>query len=157
MSPPAAGVIYVSDKIIKQMTPKFIKLYIDRNPTPSYFTWLHPYLAMYDALNKSLSSILEEGIDNIEKRVLSLTQWIIDDLGINPKIKILTPSSKRRRAGIVAFSGEFDASKLQKYLTKKKIIISRENRNLIISVHYRHTEEEIEKLILTIREGLRQI
>lgn len=98
------------------------------------------------------------GIENIEKRVLHLSKYLIDglkDLGL----KVNTPESPDERAGIVTYSNETYEQNQRAYDEFKKKGINTAHRytggvgGIRVSPHFFNTEEEIDKL-LEIQSGL---
>ncbi|MDQ6862940.1 MAG: aminotransferase class V-fold PLP-dependent enzyme, partial [Thermoproteota archaeon] len=63
-----------------------------------------PHFPNIVALNAALRYISNIGIKHIEKRILSITDYLIDNLQ-NMKLQILSPIEERKyRSGIVLFS-----------------------------------------------------
>lgn len=109
-----------------------------------------PYTSIY-GLTKAIEYIKDIGVENIESYVLNITRKLMEklnDLGA----KILTPYDREKRAGIVTVRfDKMDYNRTVEELAKEKIIVSKRMNALRISPHIYNTEEEIEKIIQSIR------
>ena len=100
----------------------------------------------------SLQYFNELGIDRIEKRVLGLSEYLIDglkDLGL----KVNTPYEKERRAGIVTYTMDRYEDNAASYEAMKKEGVMVAHRytggigGIRISPHFFNTEEEISRAL----------
>lgn len=157
MTPPGASVAYINSDVFNNLSPSFHKTYLEMGGRPRYMNRLRPYAPVYKAAIKSIQGILREGIKNVEMRILNLTQWVIDELSINPVLEVLTPISRRRRAGLVVFKGDFNTLKLRDYLYDHNIIVHAFKDRILISLHHTHTEDDVEELIRRIKEGTKVV
>ncbi len=101
------------------------------------------------ALYESLGTLLEVGIENIQKHLIGLTQRLIDGmmaLGYSSR----TPLETECRSGIVSFN-VIDAQTMATELQKKNIIISAREGVIRVAPHYYNTIEEVEKFIEMVR------
>lgn len=108
------------------------------------------------ALNSAINYILRIGMREIEKRILSLTDYLIDNL-IKMNIQILSPVKyKKYRSGIILFKPmKKNPNKIVKLLEKNdKIIVSARGKGIRVSPHFYNNEEDIDKLILGLKNVL---
>jgi cysteine desulfurase / selenocysteine lyase len=103
-------------------------------------------------IDASLRYINDLGIANIEKRVLSLSEYLIEELE-DLGVKINTPVEPERRAGIVTYSLPKYEDNVKSYEAMKKNNINVAHRytggvgGIRISPHFFNTEEEIDKAL----------
>jgi len=93
--------------------------------------------------------LLKIGIENIERRILKLTDRLIEavkDLGL----RLQTPEEPPYRSGIVNFK-IYKPQKVVEKLNSKGIIVSARDHGIRVSPHFYNTEEEIDKLIREIK------
>ena len=102
--------------------------------------------SMY-GFSAALKYINDLGSENIESRVIQLTNHLIDLLEKN-RFTVVTPKESGNRSGIVSFKGNH---KLVEYLLTKNIVVSMRytggQGGVRISPHFYNTFEEIEKLV----------
>jgi len=168
MSIPGSGFLYVSRRIIDQLRPPYRGWMSTINPkdfsaesyipssTASKLESGFPAIIGYIAITEVMKEILNFGLYNVESRVLSLTQWLIDELNKFKLIDIITPSIPSKRAGIISFTGKFDIQKLYNFLYNNRIKVSKRDNLIRISIHYITNEEEIQLLINYLKEFFRR-
>jgi len=109
----------------------------------------------------SLKYFNELGIDGIEKRVLGLSEYLIDglkDLGL----KVNTPHEKEKRAGIVTYTMDRYDDNAASYEAMKKEGVMVAHRytggvgGIRVSPHFFNTEEEIDR-VLGIQKNICEI
>ncbi len=98
--------------------------------------------------NGSIDLFLEVGIDNIEKRIMELTDFLIDGLK-KKNYQIVSPiENYNERSGIISFKKDgVDIEKLYEHLIDKKIICSLRNGNIRISPHFYNNFDDIKFLL----------
>jgi len=97
--------------------------------------------------------LLDYGIDMIEKRILRLTDRLIDgvkDLGL----KLQTPEEPECRSGIVNFKIDKPQEVAEK-LKSKRIVISARSHGIRVSPHFYNSKEEIDRLVEEIKMAKR--
>ena len=109
--------------------------------------------ASFIGLREALKLLNRIGMDNVEKRVLSLTGKIIEEL-MDLNVEITTPQEERYRAGIVHFLTK-DPTMVTKILFKNKIIAAVRNGGVRVSPHFYNTEEELEKFLDIVKKCLK--
>jgi selenocysteine lyase/cysteine desulfurase len=94
--------------------------------------------------------LLSFGIENIENRILKLTDRLIEAFK-NLGLKLQTPEQKAYRSGIV-LSKIDKPREIVKSLRDEGIIISARANGLRVSPHFYNTEAEIDKLLEKIEQ-----
>ena len=129
---------------------------IDMSDTATRFELATPHFPNIIALNAAIRYISKIGIAHIEKRILSLTDYLIDNLQ-KMKLEILSPiEDKNYRSGIILFK----ARKKKPFViveeleNKNKIMLSGRGKGIRVSTHFYNNEEDIDKLILCLKRAL---
>jgi len=132
------GVINASDYLNYDMTQK---QNAQRFEEGSYNT-----TGLY-GLNATIEMLLEIGIENIEKRVLQLTDLLIKKL-LKKSYCVLSSLVPNERSGIVSFQGsKHSSAELCSMLRKKNVIVADRADGIRVSPHFYNSEEEIMKLL----------
>ncbi|MGD2248605.1 MAG: aminotransferase class V-fold PLP-dependent enzyme [Candidatus Methanofastidiosia archaeon] len=97
--------------------------------------------ALVKGLEKSLDILLKIGVRPIEKRVLHLSQYVIDNVDM-----VNTPYEKEKRAGIVSIAHD-NAEKVVEQLKSKNILVSARVNGIRVSTHFWNTKEDIDQLL----------
>lgn len=167
LGPAGVGYLYVRDELIESFTPPFIgwgsvdpKIFetiqfweirkLKLSTTASRFEIGSPSFVSLVGASVAIKLLLEVGLENIQKRILSLTELLMDsveDLGY----RLTSPRELQHRSGIVHFLAK-DAQKKADRLKDKNIIISARSNGLRVSPHFYNTEEEIELLIQELKK-----
>jgi selenocysteine lyase/cysteine desulfurase len=168
LSPPGAGYLYVSQELIEMFEPPFVgwasvkqEVFdtqdfwdiwnLKLSETATRFEVGSPSFISLAGAAEALKMILNFGIENIQKRILKLTDHLIDSaksLGLT----LQTPEEPQCRSGIVNFA--IDKSKeVTESLKRKHIIVSARAHGLRVSPHFYNTEQEIDKFIEEIKYG----
>jgi len=99
------------------------------------------------ALQASISLLLEHGMLEIEKAVLSNVQILIESFSQLPGISILSPADISRHGGIFTFSKkDVDSQQLYQYLVKKGVVCAPRGGGIRFSPHYYNQQTEFEQL-----------
>lgn len=107
------------------------------------------------ALNAALRYITKIWIRNIEKRIIYLTDYLIDNLQ-KLKVEVLSPvEQKKYRSGIVTFIPRKKKPARQQLETRSKVVVSARGKGIRISPHFYNIEQDIDRLILGLRRILR--
>jgi selenocysteine lyase/cysteine desulfurase len=105
-------------------------------------------LAGVYGLGAAVELLLEVGIDNIEQRVLALTDRLV--VGLREKgYRLVSSREKGEASGIVAFlSGRHDHEQVREHLeTEHRLIVAVRSGRLRSSPHFYNTEREMDQLI----------
>ncbi|MGD0160591.1 MAG: aminotransferase class V-fold PLP-dependent enzyme [Candidatus Bathyarchaeia archaeon] len=162
LSPHGAAYLYVKDELIEKFEPPFVgwasvkqetfdtadfydiwKLNLSK--TASRFEVGTPCTISFVGAREAMKMLLNYGIDNVRKRIVKLTDRLIEaakDLGL----KLQTPEEKQSRSGIVNFKID-KPQKLVEKLARKGIVVSARANGIRVSPHFYNTEEEIDSLM----------
>jgi len=167
LSPPGAGYLYVREELIQKFEPPFtgwasVKQEIfnttdfwdiwklELSETATRFEVGSPsYISLVGA-REALKLLLSVGISNIERRILGLTDRLIDSIK-DMNLDLQTPEEKACRSGIVNFRVE-NPRQVAEELGRKGIIVSARSNGIRVSPHFYNTEEEIDALTDEIRK-----
>ena len=167
LSPPGAGYLYVKEELIEKFEPPFVgwasvkpevfetidffDIWSMRlSETASRFEVGSPSFISLIGATEALKMLLDIGVEKIEKRILKLTDHLIEavkDLGY----ELQTPEESQCRSGIVNFKIDKPKEVAEK-LNKKGIVVSARSHGIRVSPHFYNTEEEIDKLIREIKQ-----
>jgi selenocysteine lyase/cysteine desulfurase len=122
---------------------------LDSSYSATRFELGTPHFQNIVALKAAIKYTSKIGIKQIEKRILGLTNYLIDKL-VNIDIEILSPvAEKKYRSGIIVFKPKKEnpsqiVMKLQKM---NQIIVSARGKGIRVSPHFYNNEEDIDNLI----------
>jgi selenocysteine lyase/cysteine desulfurase len=168
LSPPGAGYLYVKEELIEKFEPPFVgwasvkpEVFdtidfwdiwnLKLSETASRFEVGSPSFISLIGAAEALKMLLNVGIENIQKRILSLTDHLIESVK-NLGLKLQTPEEPQYRSGVVNF--KIDKPKeVAESLNRKGIIVSARAHGLRVSPHFYNTEEEIDKFVEEIKNG----
>ncbi|NIW79770.1 MAG: aminotransferase class V-fold PLP-dependent enzyme [Calditrichae bacterium] len=102
------------------------------------------------AANASLELFLEVGPENIEKRILENTAYLISQLQ-DGGYHLFTPIEEQYRSGIVTFNHP-RAEKLFEYLKNNKIYLSLRDGMIRISPHFYNAQGDLDYFISMLRK-----
>ncbi len=106
------------------------------------YEWGCPNFSNMFAFAAAVRYFSEIGIEQIEKRVLELTGFLIQQLQ-KRKLKILSPLEDEFRSGIVVFKVD-QPIKIWKRLLDQRIYVSPRGGGIRVAPHFYNTEEEID-------------
>lgn len=96
------------------------------------------------AFGAALSLFHEVGVDNIERRVMSLGDRILEGLQ-RRNFKILNSVILEERSGIISFNGEMDLEKFSDYAADNQVSLTVRNGMVRLSPHFYNRESEIDR------------
>ena len=162
LGPPGVGYLYVRKELVEKFEPPFIgwasakpevfdtvgfweiqNLYLSE--TASRFEIGSPSYVSISGAKAALHLLLDVGVENIEKRILKLTDHLIVELA-GRGIKFQTPLEPECRSGIVNFLIDHPQERTDE-LAKKNIVVSARAHGIRVSPHFYNSEEEIDKLV----------
>jgi selenocysteine lyase/cysteine desulfurase len=168
LSPPGAGFLYVKKELVERFEPPMVGWASVKqeifNTTDFWDIWQMPYsdtasrfevgspsVISFIGAREAIKLLLNAGIENIEKRILTLTNHLIDSL-VDSGFKLQTPLEPQYRSGIVNFKVAHPKETADK-LAKKGIIISPRANGIRVSPHFYNTEEEIDGLVEEVKKS----
>jgi cysteine desulfurase / selenocysteine lyase len=108
------------------------------------------------ALNAAVRYISKIGTRNIERRILKLSDYLIDCL-VDMKLEILSPIEKKKyRSGIILFKARKKKPiEIVNELGKKRIIVSQRGVGIRVSAHFYNNEQDVDRLMIGLKEILK--
>jgi cysteine desulfurase/selenocysteine lyase len=166
LSPPGAGYLYVKKELIEKFEPPFVgwasvkqEVFdtidfwdiwnLRLSETASRFEVGSPSYVSLTGAAEALKMILNFDVENIQKRILKLTDHLIDSVK-SLGLKLQTPEESQYRSGIVNFKIDKPKEKAES-LNRKGIIVSAMAHGLRVSPHFYNTEEEIDRFMEEIK------
>jgi selenocysteine lyase/cysteine desulfurase len=162
LAPFGTGILYISKKL--DLTPAFVGWFSVKSPhsfslkleyassARKFEYGTHNFSGVF-GLKAALELLLKVGISNIEKRILQLSNLIIDEVE-KLGLKIQTPKDMKKRAGIVNIKIK-NPNEVMKKLLKNKIIVSSRIGGIRVSPHFYNNEEDIYKFIQALKKFVR--
>jgi len=169
LGPNQAGWFYMKKKLIKEFDPPFagyqgVKL--DNYDEPYWnvndmvymdnifrYMDVNPSDFLYAVASGGMDIILEFGIKNVQKRILQLTDYLINELQQLGDFEFVTPLEREYRSGVVNVRVPKNVE-IAKKLKEDNIIVSSRYGGLRISPHFYNNEEDIDKLITGLKKHL---
>jgi selenocysteine lyase/cysteine desulfurase len=167
LGPAGAGYLYVRKELVERFEPPFVgwasvkpEVFdtvefwdiwrLQLSDTASRFEVGSPSYISFVGAAAALQLLLDVGIEKIQKRILGLTELLMNsvkDLGY----RLTTPEDDKCRSGIAHFLVDRAQEKAER-LKKKGIIISARSRGLRVAPHFYNTKEEIECLVGELKQ-----
>jgi selenocysteine lyase/cysteine desulfurase len=162
LGPAGVGYLYVREELIEEFEPPFIgwasvkpEIFetldfweirdLTLSETASRFEIGTPSRVSIAGAVAALNLLLDTGIESIEKRILRLTDHLIELLSARG-IRFQTPLEPEYRSGIVNFLIDNPREKTDE-LAKKGIVVSARSHGIRVSPHFYNTTNEIDKLV----------
>jgi len=112
-----------------------------------------PNMLAVHALHASIGLLLEQGMENIERRVLENIQYLINVFTSLEGISILSPISNDRYAGIFTFNKEgVDNEQLYQHLVARGVICAPRGGGIRLSPHFYTPKQQLEQLARWVEE-----
>lgn len=161
MAPMGIGFLYISEKLMKQLSPAktgWLSVEVPWDLTNFDQPWLpvskHLETGTLNisgifGLNASLKNFFDIGMDTVQNEIGKLVDFTIERLQDEPSVKIITPMQPQDRAGIITFSvnGMDSPDDFVNSLKSNGITISAREGYIRISPHYYNTTDEIETVL----------
>jgi cysteine desulfurase/selenocysteine lyase len=168
LGPAGAGYLYVRKGLIGEFEPPFIgwasvkpEVFdtiefwdiwrLQLSETASRFEAGSPSFISFVGAATALQLLLSVGVGNIQKRILDLTEKLMDSVG-DLGLQLTTPKDRESRSGIVHFRVDGAQEKAEK-LKSKGIIVSARSNGLRVAPHFYNTEEEIERFVEELKKS----
>ncbi|MEM2103581.1 MAG: aminotransferase class V-fold PLP-dependent enzyme [Candidatus Bathyarchaeia archaeon] len=167
LGPPGAAYLYVKEELIEKLEPPFVGWAsvkqdifdtfdfwdiwsLRLSETASRFEVGTPSIISFVGAAEGLKMLLEFGIENIEKRILKLTDQVVQAVkALN--LQLQTPEELPYRSGIVNFKME-KLKEVLNHLRRMNIVVSARANGIRVSPHFYNTAEEIDKFIDEVRK-----
>jgi selenocysteine lyase/cysteine desulfurase len=118
---------------------------IDVSNTASRFELGSPHFSNILSLKSAIEYIARIGIEQIEKRILYLTEYLVERLR-EFKVEIISPLEEEKgRSGIIVFK-ERNAQEVVRKLGRRRIMVSARGNGIRVSPHFYNNENDIDKL-----------
>jgi len=102
-------------------------------------------------LNAAVELLNSINVQSRAEQLLERTGWLIEGLAEIPGVEILTPASRRRRAGIVCFlPGREHPDSVLKQLAARSIFAARRGRSVRLSPNFYTPEDQLERALKVI-------
>lgn len=110
-------------------------------------------------LHAAIGTLLEFGLDGIERHILALTSRLMENLSILPGVTVVTPRRDSERAGIVTVQlpAHITQHGLFKMISGRNVMISLREGKLRYAPHFYNSVEEIDSAVDITAECLRSI
>ena len=163
LGPEGIGLLYVSDRIVERIRPTrsgwrsmrdqlgWTDFQVDFNEGAKRFEsgTLNAY--GITALGASLEILLETGMDEVERRILSLADRAaagLAELGW----RVISSRAKGETSGIVtAVHPDRDADRTVRELAGRGVIVAARAGRFRVSPHFYNTAEEVDRLLFELR------
>ncbi|MBX5321088.1 MAG: aminotransferase class V-fold PLP-dependent enzyme [Candidatus Bathyarchaeota archaeon] len=168
LGPAGAAYLYVKEELIREFEPPYVgwasvnqevfetidfwdiwSLRLSENA--SRFEVGTPSTVSFVGAAEAIKMLLEFGIQNIENRVIKLTDRLMESakaLGF----ELQTPEEKPYRSGIVNIKTD-KAQQIVRELREKDIVVSARAHGIRVSPHFYNTEKEIDTLVDVINKS----
>ncbi|MEM3731118.1 MAG: aminotransferase class V-fold PLP-dependent enzyme [Candidatus Bathyarchaeia archaeon] len=170
LSPPGAGYLYVKEELIEKFEPPFVgwasvkpEVFetidfwdiwsLRLSETASRFEIGSPSFISLIGAAEALKLLLNFGIENVEKRILQLTGYLLEAIK-DLELELFTPEEKQYRSGIVLFKIH-EPQKFVEKLRQSNIVVSARAHGIRVSPHFYNTQNEIDKLIEEIKKWVK--
>jgi selenocysteine lyase/cysteine desulfurase len=157
MWPSGIGFVYISPDIMEKVHPAQAGWLSVEDPF-DFFNYEQPFASTAQrfepgvfnivgmiAATASLEMMLEIGSAEIEEKILSNTQFLINQFE-KLNLELLTHADSANRSGIVTFQHP-DSGSLFEYLKNKNITVSLRDGKIRVSPHFYNDENDLERFI----------
>lgn len=169
MSVQGTGFLYVNEPLQEAIHPQFVG-WLGVQDAWNFYNYGQPLASTarryeggtvnhlgFCGMVASLSLLLEQSADAIERHILALSKILSDGLQRIEGVNLISPLVDKERAGIVtiALPPIVDTSTVFKKLLARNIVISLREGKLRYAPHFYNSPEEIQIAIETTREFCR--
>ena len=161
LGPEGAGIFYVRRELVERLHPVGIGWnsvvgarnfsVIDFRLKPHAGRWESGSLNVggISALGASIELLLDQGIENISRRVLELTDHLCERLAGKPNLSVFSSRNPGEQSAIVsvALNDATEVNEKYRICRAAGIVINRRAGRLRISPHCYNSVEEIDRLV----------
>ncbi|HZA06530.1 MAG TPA: aminotransferase class V-fold PLP-dependent enzyme [Nitrososphaeraceae archaeon] len=134
----------------QKQTEIFDNKKIDMSNTASRFELGSPHFSNILCLKSAIEYITKIGIEQIEKRILYLTEYLVEKLR-EFKVEIISPLEEEKgRSGIIVFK-ERNAQEIVRKLERRRIMVSARGDGIRVSPHFYNNENDIDRLVSELK------
>ncbi len=157
------GVLYIHKKWLSKFKPSSVgwrsmrepeamnNRLLDPKPEAARSELGSPAFPVIFAMGAAVEYLSGIGMERIEKRILELTDFLIEGL-VQKGFEVISPREPGRRSGIVVFKTK-DPQKVWRKLLAKKIYVSPRGVGIRVAPHFYNSFEEIEVLLKEIKNA----
>ena len=159
LSVEGCGVFYCSRRVLDLVTPRIVgwrsvadnrdfdRYHLDLQPGAGRFEEGTPNTAGIFALGAAIDLLLELGIDAIGRRVLELTERLVEGL-TRRGARLLSPRGPREASGIVSFRvGDEPPARSVERLREQGVLVVERRGGVRASPHFYNDETDLERLL----------
>lgn len=168
LGPQGTGWLYLTEELQQRLQPAFVGWLAVEDPWDffNYHQRLATTARMFEGGTKNipglygmaaaLKVLLEFGLDNIESRIHTLTQILVEGLEGIDGLTLVTPQHFNERAGIVTVKlpPRIDAKSVFTFLLERNVAPALREGRLRYAPHFYNTKEELAIAIERTREAL---
>ena len=126
-------------------------------PSPRRFECGSPNMLGIHALSASLGLLAEVGIEDVARRVLANSEYLLAHLSALPGIELLTPRETGRYAGIVTFRHQgTEPAELHRRLIARNILCAQRGGGVRFSPHFYTPRIHLEQAVEAVGDLTRQ-
>ncbi|MGO9446420.1 MAG: aminotransferase class V-fold PLP-dependent enzyme [Thiobacillaceae bacterium] len=116
-----------------------------------------PNMLGIHALSASLSLLTDVGKEEVARRVLANSEFLLEELSRLPDVVLITPRRPGRYAGIVTFHHRtLDPSELHRQLMTRHILCAQRGGGVRFSPHFYTPRKHLEQAISAVKEVTQQ-
>jgi selenocysteine lyase/cysteine desulfurase len=168
MAPHGTGFLYLTEALQSRLQQQYLGWLAVREPW-DFFNFDQPPAASacrYEGgtvnfpgimgMHAALATLLEFGLDKIERHILALTQILTDKLQKIDGVELFSPASLHERAGIVTIKlpPQVDCNTVLQKISARNVTISLRDGKLRYSPHFYNSPEEVLTAVEATRECL---
>lgn len=170
MAPHGTGFLYLTEELQAHLQQQYLGWLAVQEPW-DFFNCNQPAAASarrYEGgtvnfpgimgMHAALATLLEFGLDKIERHILALTQMLTDELQKLDGVELLSPAARHERAGIVTIKlpPRVDGNIVLQKISDRNVTISLRDGKLRYSPHFYNLPEEVAAAVEATKEALRE-
>ncbi len=162
LSVEGCGIFYCSKRVLELVTPRvvgwrsvtqnrdFDRLHLDLQPGAGRFEEGTPNTAGIFGLGAAVNLLLEIGVETIGRRVLELTDRLVEGL-LERGARVLSPRSPGEASGIVSVRhGDEDPEHTARRLRKQQVFVVARRGGVRASPHFYNDDSDLDRLLAAL-------